>query len=65
MSDIERRQQQLISQAYATMATAIQVMRHSHELALQSARVAQELLNRLDNPPIGHTIPGVPPPDHK
>lgn len=49
--DLEARQQQLIHQAYAAMATSVQVMRSSHSLAINAAETARELLKLLDRPP--------------
>ena len=49
--DHESRQQQLIYQAYAAMATSLRVMLHSHSLAVQAAETARELLKLLDRPP--------------
>lgn len=49
--DFESRQQQLIYQAYAAMATSLRVMLHSHSKAVQAAEIARELLKLLDRPP--------------
>lgn len=58
--DLEARQQQLIHQAYAAMATSVQVMRNSHSLAINAAETARELLKLLDRPPPVHLIDGNP-----
>lgn len=50
--NLEARQQQLIHRAYAAMATSVQVMRHSHSLAINAAETARELLKMLDRPPL-------------
>lgn len=50
--DFESRQQQLIYQAYAAMATSLRVMLHSHSKAVQAAEIARELLKMLDRPPL-------------
>lgn len=51
LPDIQQRQQQLIYRVYQVMAAALQAMRGSHELGLQGAMQARELLRLLERPP--------------
>lgn len=61
MTDLERRQQQSIHQAYALMCNSVQVMRHNHQLAMVAAQAARDLLQLLEDPPGTDTVDGNPP----